>query len=145
MNEISSVVSPNPPTHCRADPLTFSCSPAALLRTQSVRLHLWTTVCHNYSSPTRNIYGRSAVSTPIHIPPNEISSKIQLGYLYYFFAITFTFYAFVKSENGGVFFQVAVLSLEFQGGTMCNVAHHIWSREPLAASFRPCANYFFIH
>lgn len=32
-----------------------------------------------------------------------------------FFAITFKFYAFVKSKNGGFFFQVAVLSLEFQG------------------------------
>lgn len=117
VNEISSVVSPNPPTHCRADPLTFSCSPAALLRTQSVRLlHLWATVCHNYSSPTRNIYWRSAVSTPIHIPPNENCSKIHVGYLYYFFLqlyLRFTLLLKVKTE--GFFFRSRYYRWSFRG------------------------------
>lgn len=51
-------------------------------------------------------------------------------------------YAFVERKTLGFFFQVAVLSLPFQGGTMCDVAHHIWSREPLAASFSLCDNYY---
>lgn len=75
---LESLVSPSPSTHCGTNPLTFSCSPAALLRTQSVRLHLWETECHNESGPTGNMSGRSSVSTLLHVLYNGEVIKIPL-------------------------------------------------------------------